>query len=136
MTVHASWKWKYFFSSHFPLLHHILNNSCPLYQIYTKEMIMGLWIGKLYIYRRKRWFSMHHIKKKILVHGEQFYFKGFCTRTTLHYFFLLRFTSKSQDFQAIHHVRVLNCPALDWNEKHIQVFNEIFFFLFKEGPNQ
>lgn len=34
-------------------------------------------------------------------------------------------------FQAIHHVRVLNCPALDWNEKHIQVFNEIFFFCLK-----
>lgn len=46
------------------------------------------------------------------------------------------YTSESQVFQAIHHVRVLNCPALDWNEKHIQVFNEIFFFLFKEGPNQ
>lgn len=34
-------------------------------------------------------------------------------------------------FQAIHHVRVLNCTALDWNEKHIQVFNEIFFFCLK-----
>lgn len=33
---------KILFSSPFPLLHHILNNSCPLYQIYTKEMIMGL----------------------------------------------------------------------------------------------
>lgn len=34
-------------------------------------------------------------------------------------------------FQAIHHVRVWNCRALDWNEKHIQVFNEIFFFCLK-----
>lgn len=46
-------------------------------------------------------------------------------------FFLASIYFEELVFQAIHHVRVLNCPALDWNEKHIQVFNEIFFFCLK-----
>lgn len=48
-----------------------------------------------------------------MVHGEQFYFKGFCTRNTLHYFVCFDLYFEELVFQAIHHVRVLNCPALD-----------------------